>query len=313
MWSKTLMVGTREQIRFPAGQSFRFLRWDENCRDVELVLAPGKAAMIHGEGTHWHYHPEMELAFFESGEGTRYVGDSIEGFHAGDLVLLGENLPHLWQVAETCRGCSIQWRFPPNHVFWMLPELSTLEGLFRRTQRGIRYFGRTGKAASSMLSELSAYDGAERFAMFVRLLSMLAKAPGSDWKYVSRRQFALASGSRHQTSMRDAVHFLFKNYTEEVHLPNLLRELGMTKPTFSRHFKRHSGKTFSEFLQHVRLQQVCRDLKETDEPVTKIALACGFTQISFFNRVFRRSFACSPLEYRRRHQGRGRPAPSTDT
>ncbi|MEM6380600.1 MAG: AraC family ligand binding domain-containing protein, partial [Bacteroidota bacterium] len=44
--------------------------------------------------SYWHYHPELELTFIERGNGIRYIGDNIGSFESGDLVLIGENLPH---------------------------------------------------------------------------------------------------------------------------------------------------------------------------------------------------------------------------
>ncbi|MCX7006141.1 MAG: hypothetical protein NTY53_02645, partial [Kiritimatiellaeota bacterium] len=84
------MRGRREHIHLVGGQSFRVLRWVQGVRDVEVLLAPGSAVRLKGEGDHWHYHPAMELACFTAGEGTRFVGDHIAPFAAGDLVLLGE-------------------------------------------------------------------------------------------------------------------------------------------------------------------------------------------------------------------------------
>lgn len=45
----------------------------------------------------WHYHPELELVFIKKSTGTRFLGGSIKKFQEGDLVLTGENLPHMWQ------------------------------------------------------------------------------------------------------------------------------------------------------------------------------------------------------------------------
>lgn len=48
----------------------------------------------------WHYHPELELLHIEQGSGTQFVGDSIQHFNSGDVLLIGSNLPHYWRCDE---------------------------------------------------------------------------------------------------------------------------------------------------------------------------------------------------------------------
>ena len=48
----------------------------------------------------WHYHAEVELIHFNKGEGTQFIGDSIQRFKAGDVVLVGANLPHYWRFDD---------------------------------------------------------------------------------------------------------------------------------------------------------------------------------------------------------------------
>jgi len=65
------------------------------------------------------------------------------------------------------------------------------------------------------------------------------------------------------------------------------------------HFKRHTGKSFTRFLAAVRLNAACRSLLETDLPVSEVALACGYGNLSYFHRRFRSLYNRSPLAFRR--------------
>src|SRR5438105_4782652 len=97
----------------------------------------------------WHFHPELELTHIVSSRGLRYVGDSIEPFAEGDLVLLGQNVPHFWKN-DNQRGkqrrmaCSIVIQFHENFAggdLWQKPEFSKIARLFYKAGRGLKYGG----------------------------------------------------------------------------------------------------------------------------------------------------------------------------
>lgn len=297
------MRGKREQIHLPGGHSFRVLRWARSLREVEVLFAPGATARATGEGDHWHYHVEMELTIFTTGEGTRFVGDDIASFAPGDLVLLGEKLPHYWHAHGLSSGLSVQWSFPKTHPFWAFPENLALASLFKHAARGLRYTGPTATALNSHLHDLARTGGTDQLGLLLRIFALMADAPDRDRRLLSARAFSLPTASAHQQAMAEAVRHLLASFREPIRLEELLEITAMSKPTFSRQFKKHSGKTFSDFVTHLRLQAARRELIESDRSILEIAFACGFPQVSFFNRIFRRILRCTPTQYRTRKQG----------
>lgn len=292
------MHGSRERIELVRGNSFRVIRWARSLRDVEVLAGPTAATRITGEGDHWHYHAEMELTWFTTGSGTRCVGDHLASFAANDLVLLGGMLPHCWHVYGACSGISVQWHFPPEHPFWAFPETLDTARLFQDAARGLHFSGRTAAALIDGLRYCARSGGAGRLGAFLQLMGTMTAAGEDERTVLARRTYDLPTTTAHQQAMGEAIRFLLARFRERIRLDDVLLLTRMSKPTFSRLFKQHAGKAFSEFLNQLRLQAACHELAATDQPVLDIALGCGFTQVSFFNRLFRRVCRCSPTEYR---------------
>ena len=48
----------------------------------------------------WHYHSELELILIVKSKGTKFIGDSVLKFDEGEVLLLGENLPHMFLMKK---------------------------------------------------------------------------------------------------------------------------------------------------------------------------------------------------------------------
>ena len=83
----------------------------------------------------------------------------------------------------------------------------------------------------------------------------------------------------------------------------------MTTATFCRQFKKHVGQSYTDFLNHLRLQAACHDLAETNKPIIEIAFESGFSQLAFFYRFFRRQMGCNPKVFRASQQAKAARKP----
>lgn len=294
------MASSRENIQFSEGHAFRLLRWSEDISRVEEVIGPDHAIALKGRGDQWHYHPQTELTLVQQGDGTRYVADHIELFQPGDLVLIGSNVPHYWHVKGKSCGLAIQWHFPQRHGIWDFKEAVRLRALEESALRGLHLSGKTAASIREKMQAMQQLSDLSRLALLISIFSTLASAPDRELQALSKRSFSMTGTDEQQEAIRRAVSYIIAHYRETIRLPELLELTGMSRATFARQFQLHAGRSFSTFLNQVRLQAVCRALRNTSEPITSIALENGFNQLSFFNRLFRREFGVNPSTYRAR-------------
>lgn len=72
----------------------------------------------------------------------------------------------------------------------------------------------------------------------------------------------------------------------------------MSKPQLMKRFKKVAGMTLVAYLNHVRLSNAARLLKETAHSIAEIANEVGFADQSYFDKQFKRAFGCPPRRFR---------------
>lgn len=103
----------------------------------------------------------------------------------------------------------------------------------------------------------------------------------------------------YSSAERYVMDFVNENYMEKITLGELAAELKYSLPYLSRIFRKSCGMTFENFLQKTRIEQSCRLLANTDKKIIDIAECVGYTDLKFFNVIFKRYMNMTPGKYRK--------------
>ena len=99
--------------------------------------------------------------------------------------------------------------------------------------------------------------------------------------------------------LREIVGYLGEHFTEPISLPEVASHFGLSPQYFSTFFRENFGRTFTQHINSLRIEQAARLLRETDLPVMEVGFSVGFDNFSYFIKRFRSVYGVSPSHYRK--------------
>jgi len=254
----------------------------------------------------WHYHPEFELTAIESGFGQRFVGDSIEDYGPGDLVLLGPNLPHTWKSQSAATSASDEHKavvvqFRAEHLGAGLLDLSEMEPLKRllaRSACGLRFQPEEDQPSiSEEMSSLITLQPARRTVKLISILLTLSEAPNP--LAISKGLVRPLCRIQDEERMNKICRLLNSSLERGIDYALLSKKVGMDQSALARFFKRASGRTMTEYVNESRISNAVRLITDTNLSTLDIAMQVGFGNYSNFCRQFKKLRGMSPNAYRK--------------
>lgn len=270
--------------------------------------------LSHGYPTplaRWHHHDEYELHLITATSGKAFVGDWIGHFQPGHLVLTGPRLPHNWVSTDVPDGgvaqrdLVIQFSHSPIETGCQcIPELREVLPLLERAKHGIEFFGIYAQAIAHW-QRIKVRQGLARFAAFCELMSELAQC--TDFRLLSNIQMRSMDSDTQLDQINVVLSRISENLSEPIAAADMAHELKMSESAFSRFFRRATGNTFTDFVNHVRVSRACQLLMESDLLIAHIGYQVGFNNIANFNRRFLGIKGMTPSDYRRQAASRFGP------
>ena len=248
----------------------------------------------------WHYHPEYELTLILKGRGRRLVGDNHENFESGDLALIGPGLPHTWVSDGNFKGKSeaIVLQFSKDFIerFAGLDELSAIHKLLLYAKQGISFKGEKSAIVKEQMKLLPAKRGVEKITGLLHILHELSKLKSAP---LASSFYQPLKGKENEHRINMVCQYIQKHAAEQLTIHKAAALIHLSPGAFCKFFKRITGKTFSDYVNDIRIANVCSELMATDKQVAEIAYGNGFETLTYFNRVFLRKKKVQPANYRK--------------
>jgi len=263
----------------------------------------------------WHYHPEVELIYFRKGNGTQYIGDSISPFYAGNIVLVGSNLPHYWKFdgsffndthKESVDVSVVHF----NESFWgstflNLPENKIIRQTLDDAARGIHITGAEQSSIGNLIEMIVGAEGSRKIILLMEVLSTIG---------LNRQNSYLASiGFKHnfQESEKDRIHAIYNyslaNFKKKISLDDIAAVANVSPKSFCKYFKSKSRKTYSLFINEIRVGYACKLLIDGNIDIKEACYESGFYNFTSFHKYFKLITGKSPLSYQRSFTKFGKP------
>ena len=253
----------------------------------------------------WHYHPEYELTYIVRGDGRRFVGDHVESFVAGDLILIGPDMPHFWRSDEeyyqsesTLEAEWVVVQFPvafSQNVLANLPEAGSVAALLNQARYGVRFSPAVSALVAPKIEELTSQTGLAQVLSVLHILDELAADQGA--QLLASDGCQLAPGTAETERMKRVFEFILNHFREEIRIEQIASIAGLAPAAFCRYFKRRTRKSFVEYLNELRIGHARKLLTNVDLSVGQIGQECGFNNISHFHRQFKLHTGMTPLRY----------------
>ena len=252
-----------------------------------------------------HFHPEYELTLIVAGHGKRIVGDSISDFEPGDFALLGSDLPHYWHSDKPYQtgkllSHAIVIQFHPQFLgshFFQIPEMAPTRKLLDRAKQGLTFDEATRLETAGRMQQLLLLSGARQLLELLALLDFLANTVRS--QQLASAGFSQYADTHDSERINKVCQYVFNSFTEEVAIDHAASLTHLSVPAFCYYFKKRTRRSFSQFVNEIRIGHACKLLIETNRTVSDICFASGYRNLSNFNRRFKEIKHASPLEYRR--------------
>ncbi len=248
-----------------------------------------------------HYHPEFQITAIIKGEGLFYAGNNMSDFTDTEVLMIGANVPHLLKnsigVNQEVKGISLFFDdFSFGRHFFDINELSNIKSLLLDSNRVIKITGDLKAVINNKILSTVSLEKEQLIITFLEILSLIYQA---DKTYINEQQYQLLLNENEGGRLNEVLAYTFKHVKQEITIEQVAKIAYLSRSQFSSFFKLHTGKTYIQFLNELRIENACILLRNGNFTIEQICYEVGFQNVSNFVRQFKKVKNVTPSNYRK--------------
>jgi AraC-like DNA-binding protein len=253
----------------------------------------------------YHYHPEVELLFIQEGTGTQFVGDSIQRFEGGDLLLIGSDCPHYLRSDNKYFSgdpnlyvSALVIHFNPfifGKDFLALLENRHIDQLLEKSKKGLRILGSLKSEVTEIMKKMIISDKGNMMLALYALLDLLACS--NEYELLGTRIMEGDHNDKETERINAIYTYAAKHFKRKISIDEIAGVAHLSANSFCRYFKNKTKKNFSHFLNEIRVEYACKKIRENQLQVTQVGYEAGFNNFVNFNNAFKKITGKTPTQY----------------
>jgi AraC-like DNA-binding protein len=253
----------------------------------------------------YHYHPEVELLFIQEGTGTQFVGDSIQRFEGGDLLLIGSDCPHYLRSDNKYFSgdpnlyvSALVIHFNPSifgKYFLSLLENRHIEQLLEKSKKGLRILGSLKSEITEIMKKMIVSNKGNMMLALYALLDLLASV--NEYELLGTRIMEGDHNDKETERINAIYTYAAKHFKRKISIEEIAGVAHLSANSFCRYFKNKTKKNFSHFLNEIRVEYACKKIRENQLQVTQVGYEAGFNNFVNFNNAFKKITGKTPTQY----------------
>ena len=269
------------------------------------IPKPNNDALIFQEDKEYvfynllHQHAEIQLSYIADGSGTLIVGDAINSYGPGDILVIDAHLPHVFKSEPAKKQSLMLSLFFTKESFgthfFSLGEMQSLENFFRKARQGFKV---SQHNLHSQFHQLKYQSSLERFINFLTILEQLSNVDSTTLSSFVSKPYTDLEGQR----MSAITEYTIRHFNEDITLKKIASVANLSPNAFCKYFKKRTNKSYFSFLNELKIARACQLLRSSpDLSIVNIAEMAGFNNLSNFNRQFKRLKNTTPSLFRSSH------------